>query len=889
MKKLYSLIALLFLFLPAFAAHIVGGEMTYQYLSSSGGQSRYRIVLRLFRDKDCDLTSTNCAPMPPEVAIGIYYKNNNNWVRVPNPAGGEYWQVDSSGNENLPVTGYPPCINNPPQLNYHTATYVIEVSLENKAEGYTAVYQTCCRISPLGNVRNSVNTSGGGGVGSTYACQIPGTGVLGSDHNSSPQFAKGLSIVCQGKPYSLNFSATDADGDNLVYSLCDAFDGGASINASFDTPAEPDAVSGPTYSYKPVVYSGTYTGSNPLGNTRIDPATGIITGIAPPVGRYVIAVCINEYRQGKHIGYHRKDFIVNVYDCDFAGAQLQPSYINCNNFQYTFQNENNSTQNRTYFWDAGPAGTSTQPVPTFTFPDTGAYSVKLVVNRGQTCSDSSTTQLKVYPGFTPDFTIEGICAGKLTQFTDKTVARYGEVNAWSWDFGNLNTNTDISTVKNPSYTYPSIGRYIARLIVGSSKGCVDTLPKEVEIIDKPPLSVKFADTLICNGDALQLVAYGNGNFSWTPLYNIQNSNTATPTVTPPLTTTYVVTLDHFGCLNTAPVRVRVVDTVTLKAFPDTTICATDPVQLLARGDGLRFEWRPAASLDNPAVYNPIARPPGDTRYTVTAHIGHCQATDSVRVRTVPYPIARAGADTTICYGTSAQLQGSMVASYFYWLPPSTLSNSFTLSPVAFPTDTTAYILTVRDTLGCPKPVSDTVVVRVLPKIPAFAGRDTAVIVGQPLQFQATGGDSYLWSPATALSRTDIANPLAVYDGSFDYIRYQVLVTKITQSISCVDSASVAVRIFSTHPQVFVPNAFTPNGDGLNDVFRPIAAGIARIEYFRVFNRWGEMVFSTTINGQGWDGTIRGKKQPSAVYAWLVKAIDYTGRPFFAKGTMTLIR
>jgi gliding motility-associated-like protein len=106
---------------------------------------------------------------------------------------------------------------------------------------------------------------------------------------------------------------------------------------------------------------------------------------------------------------------------------------------------------------------------------------------------------------------------------------------------------------------------------------------------------------------------------------------------------------------------------------------------------------------------------------------------------------------------------------------------------------------------------------------------------------------------------------------------------------CVDSAFVTVRIFKTNPQIFVPTGFTPNSDGRNDVIRPIAAGIAKIEYFRIFNRWGQVVFNTTISGQGWDGRIKGKEQATNVYVWIVKAVDFTGKSIFAKGTVTLIR
>jgi len=137
-----------------------------------------------------------------------------------------------------------------------------------------------------------------------------------------------------------------------------------------------------------------------------------------------------------------------------------------------------------------------------------------------------------------------------------------------------------------------------------------------------------------------------------------------------------------------------------------------------------------------------------------------------------------------------------------------------------------------------------------------------------------------------LDNVTIPDPVALYDGSIDSIRYRVLVS---DEQNCFDSASILVKIFKTNPQIFVPTAFTPNGDGVNDLFRPIGVGIKSIEYFRVYNRWGQLVFSTTINGHGWDGNIGGKPQSTNTYVWIVKGIDYLDRPFLKKGNVTLIR
>ncbi len=695
-------------------------------------------------------------------------------------------------------------------------------------------------------------------------------------------------VVCGNSELNYSFSAKDPDGDVLRYEFCNAWRGGAT---SPQAQIQPNPASAPPYT--PVPYSSGYSGNSPLGQgVSIDQNTGLITGIAPGLpGEYVVTVCVSEYRNNILIATTRKELHMRVGNCTPISATLDPNYITCDGFNLTFQNNSTSPDIQNYFWDFGVASvandTANQPFTNYTYADTGVYTVKLIVNRGLACSDSTTTQAKVFPGFFPDFSFSGICVTKPTNFTDGTTATYGVVNSWAWDFGNPGVTTDNSTQQNPNYSYPTTGNFNVRLIATSSKGCKDTIVKPITIINKPPLSVQFKDTLICNGDALQLKAIGNGSFSWTPQGgDITNENTATPTVNPSATKKYFVQLDDNGCLNTDSVQVRVVNFVTLQARGDTTICTTDSVQLYAVSDGLKFSWTPSATISNPNILNPMARPPGTTTYMVTATIGNCRATDDVVVSTVPYPIVNAGTDTTICFATTAQLNGSMVGNSFSWSPVSTLSNANTLSPVARPAGTTAYVLTVQDNLGCPKPNRDTVLVTVLPKIAAFAGRDTSIVIGQPLQFNATGGVRYVWSPTTWLNKSDIANPTAIYNAEIESIQYKV---QVFNEANCVDSAFVSVKIFKTNPQVFVPSAFTPDGDGRNDIFRPIAVGITRIEYFQVFNRWGEQVFNTTINGKGWDGKIGGKDQGSGTFVWLVKGVDYTGKSFFAKGTVTLIR
>ena len=872
MKKIFPIFLLLFVFAsPTYARHIAGGEIFYEYLGpgASAGTSMYKITLRLFRD--CQSTG---AQLDPTINIAIFDKAGNKEIS------GSPFTVNLDHISQIQKSGSIPCIINAPIVCYEVGYYFLNVTLTDNSDGYWMSFQRCCRIDNITNLSLAV------GSGATYLGSIAGTddiGVIGQ-HNSSPQFfLRDTALVCQNRNFKLDFSAVDPDGDSLSYQFCEAYDGGSTTTPVITNPPPPP--------YSTVPYGFTYSDVSPLGpGVVINPKTGIITGIAPGAGAYVIAVCINEWRNGHVINTHRKDFILEIGNCDFVAAELPLSAIFCDDFATTFSNVTPSSLIYAWHWDFGINGittdTSNISTPTYTYPDTGIYIVKLVVNPGDPCSDSATMQLGLYPGFFPDFASTGICNNKPTRFNDLTTATYGTVNAWQWDFGETTVINDTSHLKNPVYTYPDIGIKNVQFIAQSSKGCVDTVYKDVTIIDKPPITLPFRDTLICKIDTLQLHASGAGVFSWTPNYNILLSGSSDPFVYPQTTTWYKVQLDESGCINNDSVRVRVIDHVDVTVRNDTTFCKGDGVQLSAVTNGLQFLWAPNTDLSNAAIINPIANPTTTTTYQLRASVGKCFATDDVRVFVVSYPFVNAGTDLTICYKTSVQLNGASTASNYFWKPQGSLSNPNILSPVATPPFTTKYILTATDTLGCPKPGYDTVLVTVLPKVNAFAGRDTAIVAGQPLHLNASGGESFLWTPSFGLNRTAVPDPIATLFGNPDSIRYKVTVRDVA---GCLDSASVLVKIFRTNPQIFVPTGFTPNGDGRNDVLKPIAVGIEKIEYFRVYNRWGQLVFSTTANGAGWDGKIGGRNQTTATFVWLVKATDYTGKSVFQKGTSTLIR
>lgn len=840
--------------------------MYYTYMGMVNGQHSYSVTLKLYQ------RCNSGRQFPNPTIVSIFDKTN----------GTRYIDVTVALNNisTISITNPDPCITNPPDVCYEVAYYNFPVTLPASTGGYVMSSQVNYRI-------NGINNLAGGQIGAMYTADIPGTATVvdGPVNNSANFVGSDLVIVCANNDFSYSFAASDPDGDVLRYSFCGAYQSTSSSGGP-SVPTDPPP-------FPEVPYSPLYSGNKPLGNpVHVNPNTGLITGMAPPEGIYVVTVCVEEIRGGQVIAIQRKDIQINIAGCDIAAAVLAPEYLLCDNTQtLTLNNLSNSPLIVTRRWEIiNTTGSillsSPDPVITYSFPDTGVYKVKLVINPDQSCTDSTVSIVRVYPGFVADFTNTGVCVNRPTSFTDRSTSVFGTVNNWSWDFGEPSTATDNSVLQNPVFTYPSLGSKFASLIVSDSKGCRDTIQKTIGIIDKPPITLAFRDSLVCINDNIQLQASGSGVFNWSPAAGLINPGTATPVVTATTTTTYYVDLDDNGCRNRDSVKLRVVNFVSLRPMNDTVICAGDTVRLRINTDGFVFAWSPAGQLLDPTVKDPLAVTNTTTAYNVLVRLGGCSATANIIVTAIPYPQVNAGPDTSVCYNTPAFLHGVTNGNTWKWSPEGSLTNALSLNTMARPSKTTAYVLSSLDTRGCPKPGRDTVVVTVLPKMAVDAGNDTAVVLGQPLQLNGTGGENYQWSPPAYLSSPNIANPVALFSETSNGLTYKLVASS---AFGCVDSAYITIKVFATGPTVFVPTAFTPNNDGRNDILIPVAAGMKQIEYFRIFNRWGQMVFSTTTNGHGWDGRINGQMQGTNTYVWMVKAVDFNGNPYFLRGVVTLIR
>ena len=434
----------------------------------------------------------------------------------------------------------------------------------------------------------------------------------------------------------------------------------------------------------------------------------------------------------------------------------------------------------------------------------------------------------------------------------------------------------------PAGNYTIQARVVASLCGGSAN----------VVITEPPLLTATAPatiaTCVGNDGSIDITAGGG-----TPAYQYSINNGAT--YQPgnvfnnlPVGNYFVKVKDANGCIITINDTIFLNDTMRLELGPDSTICFGKSLILLPQTNAETniFKWIPAAGLDYDTAKNPVASPNDTTRYILTAKWGICQRKDTITINVLHKPVAFAGNDTTICYKSNATLNGSAFnlsgTVNYTWTPPDSLNTPNAAGTIARMDTTRQFTLTVTDNYGCSFSVSDSMWVFMEAPVPAFAGNDTIAMTGKPHQLFGSGGTSYLWSPAQPLDNPFFQNPKAILTND----TYFTLL--VTDAIGCTATDGVFIKVYDG-PQYYLPNAFTPNGDGLNDIFRPIPSGMKSTAYFRVYNRNGQLLFQTSQWMAGWDGKIKGKVADQGTYVWSAKGYDLNGRVVEMQGTVILLR
>lgn len=502
---LYTLFCLVACWWPnsAKAAHIVGGELTYECLGYTNGDSlsnsrRYRFVMKVYRDNLGGGALFDGPGSPIDLHVTLYRGDTQIGVLLTRPNGPISPVVITEIDPNVGN----PCLIVPPNVGVEEGVFEWELDLPIVDEAYTITYQRCCRNNTISNISDP------GGSGSTYFIEI--SPLAQQTCNSSPTFDNFPPIVlCANEPFELDMSGTDKDGDLLVYSLCTPVLGGGNNVGPLATQPNgvaPDPDLPPPYT--PVSFlAPTYTAQTPLGTNSIlnyNSVSGLLSGQPENIGQFVVGICIEEYRNGILLSTVRRDFQFNVTFCEnTVNADLREDAIDefgnfvlnfCGDTEVEIVNESTQLQYITdYLWKLKPPTGDTIFTNTrngnFTVPELGTYEGTMIVNPNSlaNCSDTAYFELNIFPEVTADFNFAyDTCVAGPVEFTDlSTVAADNVITRWDWSFGDGNN----SNQQNPDHRYQTAGNLPVRLLVEDNNACTDEITKPINYFPVPPLLI----------------------------------------------------------------------------------------------------------------------------------------------------------------------------------------------------------------------------------------------------------------------------------------------------------------------------------------------------------------------------------------------------------------
>lgn len=389
---------------------------------------------------------------------------------------------------------------------------------------------------------------------------------------------------------------------------------------------------------------------------------------------------------------------------------------------------------------------------------------------------------------------------------------------------------------------------------------------------------------ICEGNSVQLNATGMVSYSWLPATNLSDASIANPVANPAVTTKYIVTgVSANGCTAKDSVIVTVNVKPQITATADTSICRDSQLQLFASG-GVAYAWTPSATLDDTTIANPVASPAGPTKYFVkVTDANNCENIDSVQLDILPDAVFGVTGNKPICKGEDLSLVASG-GDVYSWSPVSGLSAPNASTTTASPSATTSYTVHITETTcNTDSVIAVNVVVSDVPSVTVQKSNDIDCASTTANLITTGNATAYVWSPVTGLDDPRKSNPVTFVNVTTTYT-----VTG-TNQFGCSASDTVTVKVTNAGKPVFeLPNAFTPNGDRVNDCFGIRRwAQVNQLE-FLIYNRWGQVVFATSDPSKCWDGTLKGKPQDSGGFVYVIKAKSLCGE-VLKKGTVMLIR
>ena len=665
----------------------------------------------------------------------------------------------------------------------------------------------------------------------------------------------------------------------------------------FATPAAPGVTSPVDYCQGSTATALSATGTNLLWYTTATGGTGSATAPTPLTS---VAGNTTYYVSSTANGCEgpRSAITINVTSTPTAPAVITP-VLYCQNITASSLTATGSNL-LWYTTSTGGTGVSSAPIPNTATSGNTIYYVSQTINGCEGPRSALTVTVNQIPPAASPVPNLIYCQNA----TASPLTTTGNNILW---YANPAGGIGSSTAPIPSTTTAGIFYFYA---TQSNNGCESPRAEiGVEVIATPAAPTVSTPIIYCPNDAATALTATGNNLLWysTATGGTGSNNAPTPStaVANSSTTYYVSQTSTVGSCEgpRTSIVVSVTNPLTVSIGRDSTICEGSIVKFFptVTPPATTYQWRalgvPNSTVDSLNKMNATFSPVNDAQYILRASLGGCSAEDTVNVNVRWKPIVEAGRNTAICLDGSTELTGvishitpgptGIPISDFVWTPKDSLSFDSALVVTAHPTRSTWYRLTVKtDSLnyGCAFIFYDSVKVIVQPIVKAFAGKDTIAVKGAPHQLQGSGGTSYEWSSPSnmSISNPNTKNPFVTLTNDANFY------LKASDAIGCEGLDSVFVKVYNG-PKYYVPNAFSPNGDGQNDIFRAIPVGISNTTYFRVFNRYGEILFETNQWLKGWDGTYKGKPQPSGAYVWSVKGKDKDNKIVELQGSVMLVR
>lgn len=598
----------------------------------------------------------------------------------------------------------------------------------------------------------------------------------------------------------------------------------------------------------------------------------------------------------------------------WPGTPGNPNHSsNCNNgvFKIDFQNPTATTTNTSgcapltvqffnecintfqYTWNLGNGVvTSTSLNPITTYTSAGTYTASLIINDSVFCKtkDSMSFIIDVYPPISASINYTTSCSDSV--FFNGNYNTAGSLQSMQWYFP---PSSSTSTIANPVFTSTVAGTYTAIVVVKNNYGCKDSVTQVFNVSPFVPL-ISANDT-ICNGESVTLTASGGSIYQWTPTVGISNPSGASIVASPSTTTIYSVTITNTSytpqCSQTLTTQIVVYPKPVADFTFSTNPCGGNAYfTSLSSSDVTQYNWNfgdgQTSNQTHPIVFYSNAG-----TYNVSLIVSNNYGcTDTIQKlvsisQAVPVSV---NASTTICLGDSYTLNASGGFAY-NWSPANSL-NSYTIpNPVATPTASTNYTVDIYtlNTNGdtCIYTLFTNVTISALSaaNVSAVVTPDT-IFIGQTAQLTAIAppGNTIQWLPSNLVLPPNSYTATTAPNQNTTY-------TVLINDGICTKTATVFLVVIDSEcdqSDVFVPNTFTPNGDGNNDILY-VRGYLINELYFAVYNRWGELVFETNDKNKGWDGKYKGKEADVGVFGYYLKARCPNGKELFKKGNVTLIR